>query len=173
MSGRILLDFAVPSTSTYETSARELTPKELADASEWYNISRNALGADIPEENPITLRGLDKKLKVFPGDNADLPPPQIFRSGFYNSEGYSLEQKTGVFSAQGGFHRSRADAQEWQKVFNTGYEGRYLVGLSRGNTSAAVMMVSLKAQPTKELGELVNYAVANGFTAKTVDRSGK
>lgn len=163
------IDFAVPKTELYETTANELTVDEADKISGFYTYMGKYI-SDLPKDNPITIDG--KVIEQIPTTNSNfynLKGAEYFKSGFYNSRGHDLESMTGIFVSQGASFKNSNDAKFYREALLKDDSEYCAVLLEKGNTISAVNMYKKGASPTKELWELVDFAKSKGFNSFASD----
>ncbi len=158
------LSFAAPSVGMYKTTAHQLSADEAEEAVRFFTYVEKFVRIKR-RSNPIILSGQDIE-KIIPSNLAIRPVKnaKLFRGCFYNSAGYSLASKTGLFAAQAILFNNSEAADALAADLTKVFKDHYLVLLRKGNIVGAVNMYDC-GQPTKELLELVEFAKQHGFTA--------
>ena len=164
MSKKTSLEYVVPSTKIYETSARELSFHALEKLNKFFTNFKKFTGLETTD-NPVTMSG-DQLRNVPETDrNYDIPKSaKSFRSGFYNSRGHTLKSQIGIFASQALHFTIKKDADSFEKATKKKKNKNFTVLLRKGNVTGAVNMYLAKAKPTKDFWELVNFAKKHGFT---------
>lgn len=160
------LEHVVPSTKIYNTTAQELSTSELESLNQFFTKLKKHLGIES-SDNPITIPAKDmNNIPETDGDRNYLIPKsaKLFRSGFYNSPGHTLESQTGIFAAQALHFAKKADADLMENMTKKEETKNYTVLLRKGNVVCAVNMYDREAKPTKEFKELIKFAEKHGFS---------
>jgi len=167
------LNYAVPSVDMYTTTAIQLSVEEVEKASNVGDCNFFIYVEKfikIERSNPITLSGeeIEKVPPTSPNVHS-FKGAKLFRSCFYNSQGYILESREGLFVSQGILFGNKKEADLFEKDSLVGFKDHYAVVLRKGNTVCVVNMWLGNVGPTKELLELVRFAEKHGFRSAVVD----
>ncbi len=162
------LMYTVPSVDMYTTTASQLSIKELEQLNGFFTKIKEFTGVDR-KSNPITLTGEEFNRIPTSQRNVGIPKSvKLFRSGFYNSAGYTLESQSGIFASQAILYGNKADADLAEKNLMKMTRKHYSVVYRKGNVVGSTNMYR-PGEPTKELFELVAFVEKHGFHTTVVD----
>ncbi len=161
------LEYAVPSTDMYQTTAYQLSPEEVekATGSGFFSYVEKFIKIE-KRTNPIAIDG--KEMEKVPSTNPNIQPLKdvvLFRSCFYNSgtSGHTPESKVGLFVSQAALFRTKEAADSFEKDLLKGFGNHYTLVIRKENVVGAINMYPGNIGPTKEFRELAKFVTQHGF----------
>jgi len=158
---------AVPSVDMYETTAHQLSVEELEQLNGFFTKIKEFTGIDR-KSNPVTLT--DEEFNRIPVSQLNVEIPKsvkLFRSGFYNSVGYTLKSQSGIFASQAILYGNKADADLAEKNLMKMTRKHYNAVYRKGNVVGSTNMYR-PGESTKEIRGLVGFLKKNGFTVTEI-----
>ncbi|MBU4502684.1 MAG: hypothetical protein KKA79_08860 [Nanoarchaeota archaeon] len=167
----------IPYAYLFSRTASELTPEAIDKITKityghpFYEKMSEIAGKEVPQKNPFILEGEEAIAKITNPKLKTINEAWFFGSCFYNSQGHSLEEMTGVFVSQGVRLKNKRAANRDKRNLIEAYilkddkkqKKVYSAFLQKDKTVIGINMYQ-NISPTPEIEELVDHLYKKGFS---------